>query len=168
MRLRTERRIRELMGDQEDSGSDSEEEGSIAKPVHQGMRTISLLEWCMVCCGSSLCCVLPSSMHCFDTQLSDRGLLVVHYEGKEDKDERRQLRYIALVLWGTVLLVLVLSCCVGLCLLVHEFFLSQMKMTHQLCHFCNNNLPVFKEGKFLSLLSFLTRLPWSLLALQPK
>ncbi len=40
MRQRTERRIGELMADKEDSGTDSEEERSIAEPVHQGMRTI--------------------------------------------------------------------------------------------------------------------------------
>jgi hypothetical protein len=45
MRQRTERRIGELMADKEDSGTDSEEEGSIAEPVHQGMRAISLLEF---------------------------------------------------------------------------------------------------------------------------
>jgi hypothetical protein len=33
------------MADEDDSGTDSEEEGSIAEPVQQGMRTISLLEF---------------------------------------------------------------------------------------------------------------------------
>jgi hypothetical protein len=42
MRQRTERRIRELMGDEEDSGSDSEETKRI---VDQGLRTISMLEF---------------------------------------------------------------------------------------------------------------------------
>ncbi len=42
MRQRTERRIRELMGDEEDSGSDSEETKRI---VGQGLRTISMLEF---------------------------------------------------------------------------------------------------------------------------
>ncbi len=45
MRRRTESRIRELMGHEEDSGSDPEEEERRGGPVHQGMRTISLFEF---------------------------------------------------------------------------------------------------------------------------
>jgi hypothetical protein len=45
MRERTEKRIGELMADNEDSDTDSEEEGSKAEPVHEGMRRISLLEF---------------------------------------------------------------------------------------------------------------------------
>ncbi len=60
MRRRTETRIRELMGHEEDSDSDSEEEERRGGPVHQGMRTISLFEFVVygllwfliVCCAA--------------------------------------------------------------------------------------------------------------------
>ncbi len=71
MRRRTERRIGELMGVNDERDSDSEEEVSGAEPVEQGMGRIGLLEF--VVYGLLWFLVVPSSLLYCDTQLSDRG-----------------------------------------------------------------------------------------------